>query len=192
MIHQTTRKKRTHLFIILTRNSRYRSPKRSNPLGHIKPRRLLQPPPILLLVLIMCEMKAIDTVRMQLEKARGDDGIFQIDNFTAYETGGFEDETRVFGDDEAFAVDEVPVSADAAVCEGGEVAGHGCFFGGEGMVVVTHDFGERSEVGWGIGDRGLGRALGRRVAYENFEQMLDALKKHLPLSISISIQLLTH
>ena len=70
-------------------------------------------------------MKSIHTICLQLKKARSDDPIIKIDNFTAYETCAFEDLSSILsGNNKPLAFDQLSTNAKSTICEGSEQARH--------------------------------------------------------------------
>lgn len=76
------------------------------------------------LILEVCEMKAVGTVCMQLQEARGNDVVVQVYSLAANVALSLQDGACLVGDDK-MVFDELAVENIAGVCEEGEPARHG-------------------------------------------------------------------
>lgn len=106
---------------IFLRHRRYCRPEASDPLGHKVSCGLFQLLLILTLVLEVSEVEAIDSVRLQLQKARCNYMTLKINGFAANVAGALEYQACVFGDYQLI-IDELAIDALAAVKESGKEA----------------------------------------------------------------------
>ena len=102
----------------------YRRQSRPEPrdsLGGIVPCNAIDLLSVAYLVLKMGEMKAIGTIGVQLEKARGYDGVFQVDGFTSDVAISLQDKACFVGDDKV-VFDQLAIEDVAAIGEESEPA----------------------------------------------------------------------
>jgi hypothetical protein len=110
--------------IQLRLNSRDSRPETRHALRDIVSGRLFQLRSVLLPVFEVGKVETIHAGGMQLQKPRGDDGVFQIDYLAANVAGRLENLASILGHDQALSFYDLAVDAKAAVYKGGEEVAH--------------------------------------------------------------------
>lgn len=113
----------TCLLKLVSLYRRERCPESSHALCCIVPRQMVNLVFIACFVFKMREVEAISTICVQLQKARGDYSIFQIDCLATNVSFSLEDEPRLVRNDKV-VFDELAIENIAAISEEGEPARH--------------------------------------------------------------------